>query len=133
MSTMYGDCPKALKDANYALQKRYDDVLWQLNRIEQLEYAASTENRPVKEIPRDQFRNGFRLPGGFHESDIGETIWTNQKKYWECRIRHPLGKTLADTAVFMKQADDYIASLDEHHNRALQDYNLCLKQWVREF
>ncbi len=80
MSTMYGDCPKALKDANYALQKRYDMVLWELNRIEQLEYAASTENRPFNVIPPDQFRNGFRLAGGFPARLIGETIWTKYKE-----------------------------------------------------
>ena len=133
MSTMYGDCPKALKDANYALQKRYDHLLWELNRIEQMEYAVSTENRPFREIPPNRFQNGFRLLGGFPASVIGETIWTDYKEEWQCRRKHPLGIDLADTAELVQKADAFIASLDEHHTRAQQKYDSCVKQWVREF
>ena len=132
MSVMYGDYPKALKDANYALQKRYDDVLWNINRIEQLEYAASKENRPFKEIPPNCFQNGFRLLGGFHADLIGETIWTKYKEEWQCRRKHPLGITLADTAELVQEADAFIASLDQDHTRAQQKYDLCVRQWVRE-
>ena len=131
MSAMYGDCPKALKDANDALEQKYKDLLWEINRIEQLEYAVSTSNRPFKEIPRDQFRNGFRLAGGFPVSVIGETIWTDYKEEWQCRLQHPLGITLAHTAELVQKADAFIASLDQHHKRAQQDYDSCVKQWVR--
>ena len=130
-TTRYGDCPKALKDANYALQKKYDDVLWELNRIEQLEYAASTENRPFREIPPNRFQNGFRLPGGFPAAVIGETIWTSYKEEWQCRRKHPLGIDLAHTAELVQKADAFIASLDEHHKRAQEAYNRCVQQWVR--
>ncbi len=131
MSTMYGDCPKALKDANYALQKKYDDVLWELNHIEQLEYAASQENRPFREIPPNRFQNGFRLLGGFPASMIGETYWTKYKEEWQCRRKHPMGINLAHTAELMKDADAAIASLDEDHKRAQERYNRCVQQWVR--
>ncbi len=75
--SMY-DCPIALEDANRVLQKRYDDVVSLINRIEQLEYATSTSNRPFEEIP----------DGGFV---IDETIWTDIRADWQCRITHPLG------------------------------------------
>ena len=133
MSTMYGDCPKALKDANYALQKKYDDVLWELNRIEQLEWAASQENRPFKEIPPNRFQNGFCLRGGFPASVIGETFWTKKKEEWQCRRKHPMGIDLTHTAELMKDADAFIASLDEHHKRAQEAYNRCLNHFVRPF
>jgi hypothetical protein len=128
---MYGDCPKAVKDANYALQKKYDDILWEINRIEQLEYAASTENRPFREIPPNRFQNGFRLPGGFPAAVIGETIWTKYKEAWQCRRKHPMGIDLTHTAELMKDADAFIALFDDDHKRAQEDYNGCVQQWVR--
>ena len=133
-TTMYGDCLKALKDANDALQKKYDDVLWEINRIEQLEYAASTANRnPFKEIPPNRFQNGFCLRGGFPASVIGETIWTPYKEEWQCRRKHPMGINLAHTAELVQKADAFIASLDEHHKRAHEDYNSCVQHFVRPF
>ena len=131
MSAMYGDCPKALEVANDALEQKYKDILWEINRIEQLEYAASTSNRPFKQIPRDEYRNGFRVPGGFSAFAIGETIWTDCKKGWQCRRTHPLGINLAHAAELVQKADAFIASLQPHHKRALQDYDSCVKQWGR--
>ena len=131
MSVMYGDCPIALEVANDALEQKYKDLLWEINRIEQLEYAASTSNRPFNVIPPDQFRNGFRLAGGFAASVIGETIWTDYKEEWQCRRKHPLGINLAHTAELVQKADAFIASLDQHHTRAQQNYDSCVKQWVR--
>jgi hypothetical protein len=44
-----------------------------------------------------------------------------------------LGIDLTDAAKLMKEADAFIASLDQHHTRAQQAYDSCVKQWVREF
>jgi hypothetical protein len=42
-----------------------------------------------------------------------------------------MGIDLAHTAELVQKADAFIASLDEHHKRAIDDYNRCLQQWVR--
>jgi hypothetical protein len=38
---------------------------------------------------------------------------------------------LAHTAELVQKVDAAIASLDEHHKRAQEDYNRCVQQWVR--
>ena len=113
------DCPIALQDANSVLQKRYDDVVSLINRIEQLEYAASTSNRPFEEIP----------DGGFV---IDETIWTDIRADWQCRITHPLGETLADAALFKEQADEFLAIIDKnHHAPALKAHDESRAHFIR--
>ena len=112
-----------LKSANYALRKLYETILWKIDRIEQLEYAASTENRPFREIPR----------GGFPAHVIGETLWTESKEAWQCRFGSPLGMTLDDTAQLTKKADEYLDFLDEEQGRASAAYNLVVKQFTRAF
>ena len=41
------------------------------------------------------------------------------------------GRRLFHTAELVQKADVFIASLDEHHKRAIERYNRCLQQWVR--
>ena len=112
-----------LKSANYALRKLYETILWKIDRIEQLEYAASTENRPFREIPR----------GGFPAHVIGETLWTESKEAWQCRFGSPLGMTLDDTAQLTKKADEYLAYLDEEEGRVYADYKRALNEFTRVF
>ena len=122
MSVIFGDCPIALKDANRVLEQRYNDILRLIDRIEQLEYAASTSNRPFKEIP----------VGGFPAHVIDETFWTDVRAEWQCRIKHPLGKTLADAAQFTKQADQFLARIDkEHHTPALKAHDNSRAHFIR--
>lgn len=61
-----------LQKANRTLSECYGEIVRQINHIEQLEYAVSTENRPFREIPR----------GGFPAHVIGETWWTERKEGW---------------------------------------------------
>ena len=110
-----------LQSANRTLQKRYDDIVYLINRIEQLEYAASTSNRPFKEIPR----------GGFPAAVIDETIWTDIRTNWQCRRNHPLGMTLADAAQRTKQADDYLAFLENEHTPAQKAHDASRAHFQR--
>ncbi len=118
-------CPvstMSLQNANSVLQMRYDDIVSMINRIEQLEYAASKSNRPFKEIP----------VGGFVACVIGETIWTDVRAAWQCRITHPLGTTFADAAQLTKQADEFLADIDKnHHAPALKATDVSRAHHIR--
>ena len=110
-----------LQSANRTLQKRYDDIVYLINRIEQLEYAASRSNRPFQEIPR----------GGFPAAVIDETIWTDIRTNWQCRRNHPLAMTLADAAQRTKHVDDYLVFLDKEHAPAQKAHDASRAHFQR--
>jgi hypothetical protein len=110
MSDVYDDWELVLRNVNRTLFEKRELILWKINRIEQLEWAVSSENVPFWEIPH----------GGFPAHVIGETMWTQARAAWQ---RASDTRTLSEAEDLIEKADVYIAWLDEEQARASRSYN----------